>query len=75
MATLRIEILNPKAEKLLQDLVDLDLIKIETEEDTHADLRGILTRIRKNAQNPPSLEEITEEVETVRKARCSSFVE
>ena len=66
--TFNIEILNPKAEKLLLDLADLRLISIN-----NADDDGFLTLIKKlrakAKKNPPSLEEITKEVEIVRANR------
>ena len=66
--TYQVDILNPKATKLLQNLADLDLISIkETKED------GFLKIIKKlraiASSNPPSLEEITKEVESVRAKR------
>lgn len=66
--TYQVEIINPKATKLLQDLADLDLISIkQTSEDSFL---KIVARLRKKAlSNPPSLEEITKEVELVRAKR------
>jgi hypothetical protein len=71
METIQISILNPKAKKLLQDLADLELISIlKPEEDN---FENILKRLReKAASNPPTLEEITEEVEIVRSQRYES---
>ena len=68
MTTLQIDILNPKATKLLQDLADLNLIAIkQTKEDNFL---KVIERLRTKAKhNPPSLEEITKEVETVRARR------
>ena len=65
MSTLQIDILNPKAEKLLRDLADKKLISIR---DTSNDgLLKIINKLRKKAQkSPPSIEEITKEVEFVR---------
>lgn len=64
METVQIAILDPGAKKLLQDLADLGLISIlKPEEDN---FENILKRLReKAASNPPTLEEITEEVEIV----------
>jgi pyruvate-formate lyase-activating enzyme len=62
--TFNVEILNPKAEKLLLDLADLRLIDIK---DTDND--GFLTLIKKLKKNPPTMEEITKEVEIVRASR------
>ena len=66
MASLNIEILNPKAKKLLQDLADLRLISI-TEKAANPFLKAILKIRSKKASI--SLEEITKEVETVRSKR------
>lgn len=66
MNSLNIEILNPKARKLLQELVDLRLISIsENNPDPFlAALKGIRAKKAKL-----SLKEITEEVEVVRTKR------
>ena len=68
MTSLRVDILNPKAEKILRELADLKLIAIK-------DLKGdkflkVVNKIRKKAKpSPISLEEITREVESVREKR------
>ena len=68
MTSIRVDILNPKAEKILQELADLKLIAIK-------DLKGdnflkVVNKIRKKAKaSPISLEEITTEVESVREKR------
>ncbi len=68
MATYQVSILSPKAIKLLQDLADLNLISIsQTTEDNF--LRVINKLRTKGAANPPSLEDITKEVESVRAKR------
>ena len=66
--TLQVDILNPKAKKILQNLADLNLISIKgAKEDGF--LR-IIKKIRvKAGTNPISLEEITKEVESVRAKR------
>lgn len=63
--TYQVDILNPKASKLLQDLAELNLISIkQTKEDG---FMKVVNRLRTKAiDNPPSLEEITKEVESVR---------
>lgn len=68
MTTYQVDLLNPKAGKLLQDLADLNLIAIRPSPtdgflDTVARLRA------KGAAHPPTLDEITKEVETVRTKR------
>ncbi len=70
MKTYQIDILNPKAVKLLQDLADLDLISFRKTEDS---LQSVIKRLRKKASaSPPSLEEITKEVELVRAKRYAT---
>ena len=65
MSTLQIDILNPKAEKLLRDLADKKLISIR--DISNDGFLKIIKKLRKKAQKaPPSLEEITKEVELVR---------
>ena len=69
--TLQVDILNPKATKLLQNLADLNLISIKgIKEDG---FMQIINKLRtKASQNPPTLEEITKEVELVRAKRYAS---
>ncbi len=66
--TIKVEILNPKAKKLLNDLADLNLISIsEVKEDTFME---VVKRIRSKAkENKLPLSEITKEVEKVRSSR------
>lgn len=68
MSKLKIDILNPKATRLLQDLADLKLISIT---DTSGDqFLKIIKKLRKNESKVlPTMEEITNEVEVVRTAR------
>jgi len=66
MATFNIEILNPKAKKLLMDLADLRLISI-SEAVTNPFLETVKKIRSKKARL--SLSEITKEVETVRSKR------
>ncbi len=69
MPSLQVEILNPKAGKLLKDLADLNLISIREVKKEDGFLR-IVRRIRTRAKkNPLTLEEITGEVEKVRAKR------
>ena len=69
MESIKIEILNPKARKLLQNLAELNLIKISDPSDRKDEFKKLLTRLRLNSQNTPSIEEITKEVEAVRKEK------
>jgi len=66
--TYQVNILHPKATRLLQDLADLDLISLQ--KDTDDGFLKLVTSLRKKASpKPPSLEEITKEVELVRAKR------
>lgn len=65
---LRIEIINPKAKSLIQNLAKMDLIRIK-KENAKSEFVELLDRLRKHSANAPSLEEITKEVEIVRSAR------
>lgn len=70
MKTYQVDILNPKAVKLLQDLADLDLISFKK---TEENLQSVINKMRKKASaNPPSMEEITKEVEIVRAKRYAA---
>ncbi|MDG3581858.1 hypothetical protein [Galbibacter pacificus] len=67
METIRIDIINPKA-KLLKKLADLNLIKISKEK-YKSDFSTLLKKIRAKSNDEISLDEITKEVEQVRKSR------
>jgi hypothetical protein len=70
--TYQVDILNPKADKLLQDLADLKLISLSKEASNDPFL-AVVKRLRKKAAlKPPTLEEITKEVERVRSKRYAS---
>jgi hypothetical protein len=67
MNTMRIDILNPKATKLLKDLADLNLIAIQ---DTSKNgFASVLKKLRSKAKSAPTFEEITNEVALVRSKR------
>ena len=65
MESLRIDIINPKAKRLLKDLADMELIKIRKEK-TKSEFSELLEKLRSQSENAPSLDEITNEVESVR---------
>lgn len=67
MKTLQVEILNPKARKLLDDLVQLNLIKIK--ENKGNDFSDLLKKLRTKGSDQLTPEEIINEVELVRKSR------
>jgi hypothetical protein len=59
--TYQVDILNPKADKLLQDLADLKLISLSKTSDDP--FMSVVKKLRKNAaSSPPMLEDITKEV-------------
>ncbi len=69
MVTYQVDILDPKADRLLKDLADMNLIAIKL-----TDSEGfmqVIERLRSKAERlgPPTMEEITQEVETVRAER------
>ena len=67
METIRIDINNPKAKKLLKNLADLKLIRIKKE--VKSEFSSLLQKLRNKSSESISLDEITEEVENVRKSR------
>ncbi|RDC65967.1 hypothetical protein [Adhaeribacter pallidiroseus] len=67
MEKLRVEILNPKALKILKNLADLNLITIDTKASNS--FTEVLEKLRSKANHAPSLEDITKEVELVRRKR------
>ena len=70
MNTMRIDILNPKAARLLKDLADLNLIAIQ---DTSKNgFASVLKKLRSKAKSAPTLDEITTEVELVRSKRYAN---
>lgn len=69
MDSIRIEILNPKAKKLLKNLAELKLIKISDSSDRKNEFKKLLVRLRTKSDKTPSLEEIEKEVAAVRKER------
>lgn len=67
MTTMRVDILNPKAARLLKDLADLNLIAIQ---DTSKNgFAIVLKKLRSKAKSAPTFDEITNEVELVRSKR------
>lgn len=67
MNTMRVDILNPKATRLLKDLADLNLIAIQNT--SKNGFASVLKKLRSKAKLAPTLEEITNEVELVRNKR------
>lgn len=69
MQSVVIEILNPKAKKLLQNLADLKLISFTENGKSNKSLKSLLKKLRSKSSTVPSLDEITKEVESVRRRR------
>jgi hypothetical protein len=69
MDTYNIEILNPKAKDILENMADLKLISIEKNGQLKTDFLKLLVKLRKKSKSAPSLEEITQEVKSVRRKR------
>ena len=67
METVKVDILNPKARKLLKSLADLDLIAIR--KSTKSEFSDVLKRLRSKSKAVPSPEEIAGEVDAVRSGR------
>lgn len=67
MSALKIEILNPKAIKLLQSMQELNLIKFN--EEPESALHVYLKKMRKHKAGSPTIDEITSVVEEVRAQR------
>ncbi len=67
METIRIDIIDPKAKKLLKDLAELKLIKIKKE--VKSDFFDLLQKLRSKSDESIGFDEITKEVEGVRKSR------
>ncbi len=68
MESIQIDILNPKAKKLLRYLADLNLIKIN-KTTKKSEFSSLLKKLRAKSADEISLDEITKEVEQVRKKR------
>ena len=65
-------LLNPKAAKLLKDLEELKLISIRTS--ANDGFLSLINKFRLKAKNkPPTMAEITKEVEIVRANRYAKF--
>ena len=67
MNTTQVDILNPKAAKLLKNLADLNLIAIR--DDSKSGFAVVLKKLRSKAKSAPTSEEITSEVAFIRSKR------
>ena len=68
MDTYQIEIIEPRAKGLLDELVNLNLIRFRRVEPAQQ-FQELVQKIRAQDDDPPSFEEITAEVELVRNQR------
>jgi hypothetical protein len=64
MEAFNIQIIDPRAKKLLLNLKEMNLIKMESK----PDLSELLLKLRRNENEIPTIDEITEEVELVRQS-------
>lgn len=67
METIRVDILNPKAKRILKELANLNLISIQ-QGDPMKSFETLLNKLRAKSSTI-SLDEITKEVEAVRSTR------
>jgi hypothetical protein len=67
MDTMRVDIINPKALRLLKDLADMNLIVIN--DSSKNGFASVLKKLRLKAKTAPTYDEITKEVELVRRKR------
>ena len=69
MVTYQVDIIDPKASKLLQDLADMKVIAIRNVPDSS--FMDLVKKLRRKAKeiNEPSLEDITSEIESIRTKR------
>lgn len=69
MKTYQIELLEPKAQKLLEELVKLKLIKVREVPSPRQEFLELVSKIREKKGQKLDLGEITKEVEAIRKKR------
>ena len=76
MNTVRVDIINTESLKLLKNLAKMGLIAIHREEvirEKQDDFMNLVQKIRSKSKNPPTLEEITAEVEQQRAEMYATF--
>ncbi len=67
METIKVDILNPKARKLLNDLADLELIAIR--KSSNKEFSEVIQKLRSKSGNDLNENVIAQEVEAVRSER------
>ena len=72
METVTVEIVNPKAKRLLKDLADMNLITLGKSISPKVEFKKLLSSLRSKSESAPSLEVITREVELVRASRYAN---
>ncbi len=65
MESIRVNIRNPKARKLLEDMAEMDLISIKSREDQKKEFLDLVSKIRTRS-NELTPEEIAKEVKAFR---------
>lgn len=69
MTIITVELVDPRAKALLEDLAKMNLIKIQEVETSKQRFSALLSRLRAKEGEAPSLDEITNEVEAMRSER------
>jgi hypothetical protein len=69
MKIFTLELLDPKAKGLLDELVRLNLIRLEENEEKDYDFKKLISKLRRIDKLKPSAEEIQKEVIALRKKR------
>ena len=69
MKTFTLELLDPKAKCLLDEMVRLNLIRLEENEEKDYDFKKLISKLRRIDKLKPSAEEIQKEVIALRKKR------
>jgi len=69
MKKLTLQILDPKAKGLLDELVRLNFIRLEEIEEKDYNFKKLISKLRSKDKFSPSAEEIQKEVVAVRKKR------
>ena len=70
MTIFQIELVDPRAKALLENLAKLNLIKIQEVSSQEDSFKQLLSRLRgKGSESPLSMEDIAKEVEVVRAER------
>ena len=69
MVSIQVEILNPEARSLLEELAKLKLILITDLDDPKSQFAQLVKKLRDRNTSDLSLEDITKEVESVRSER------